>query len=544
MDIVSAAQRAELAALFERHNAKGPREVKRLLGLYAAWDTLLWSHLISRDPVEATLASSVLVHGVYDWMPIRRIDALARLSQRWRLRPWLAEALGETCGIDAAMATIEAEVPSPSDLPTALEIVRILHGGVLPWAQGGTRSARDVGFIAPLSEPEELSGCEAARRVRNGDRTLALGLLAANALPPATLALARELAERRGPRAACGPIQALADLPAEMGALVSWAHPPTVSKWDGLERYAYTHVARLARVLGLDGTPTLDPNPDPRLIEKIKIDEDAARAYDEQLLIDAEDRAEQLVEEEGASEDNANRLASNYCMRGWEEFLRYLDRATGLGAQVWDRPKGIASERRRRSKYQGVRPDICPRPELYREFLALAPSLAAGEDLGHQALVQCVSAARQSAVLTIDQSCVIPEKEGLVLHVRVPGNKKGRATLFVASCWVDLYEIHLDWFPRSVTGNPTERDRQRLADTLKRMCRGFSQATGIAIPHRNAGFTRPAYMQMIRPHLGGLDREAATAQLGQKLRTSRGSYFRPYEEDVRSAHGPNWRKGR
>jgi hypothetical protein len=276
----------------------------------------------------------------------------------------------------------------------------------------------------------------------------------------------------------------------------------------------------------------------------IKIDEKSARAYDEQLLLDAEDRAEQLVEEEGESEDNANRLASNYHMKGWDEFLRYLERAIQFGAQVWELPKGIASEKRRRSNYQGVRPDICPHPEIYRQFLALAPSLAAGEDLGYQALVQCVSAARQSAVLTIERSCVIPEKEGLVLHVRVPGNKKGRASLFIASCWLKLYEIELDWFPETATANPSERDRQRLAGTIERMCRAFTDATGMIIPHRNAGFTRPAYMQMIRPHLYRLDREAATAQLGQKLRTSRASYFRPYEEDVRAAHGPNWRKER
>lgn len=543
MDELSATTSAKLAALFENHNNKDPREATRLAHLYAGWEPWLWSHFTNRDPVEATIASSVIRHRLYGCFPARMLDALARLSQRWRLRPWLVEAFGESCDIDAAMATIEAEVPSPSDFPTVLQIVRILHGGVIPWAEGGTLSERD-GAIALPSRPEKLSGCEAARRVRNGDRALALELLAANALPPATLALARELAERRGPQAAVGPIEALADLPAEIGALVSFAYPSAVSKWDGLERYAYTHVARLARVLGLDGTPTLDPSPDRRLIEKIKIDEKVARAYDEQLLVDAEDRAEQLVEEEGASEENANRLASNYCMRGWEELLRYLERAASFGAQICVLPKGIASERRHRPKYQGVRPDICPRPEVYRQFLALAPSLAAGEDFGHQALVQCVSAARQSAVLTIDQSCVIPEKEGLVLHVRAPGNKRGRATLFVASCWVELYEIDLSWFPPSAAGNPTERDRQRLAETLERMCRAFTQETGIAIPHRNAGFTRPAYMQMIRPHLGGLDREAATAQLGQKLRTSRGSYFRPYEDDIVVAHGPNWRKDR
>ncbi|MHB8246103.1 MAG: hypothetical protein ACYDGN_12265 [Acidimicrobiales bacterium] len=42
---MKSSQRADLAALFERHNAKGPREVKRRLRLYAGWDTLLWSHL-------------------------------------------------------------------------------------------------------------------------------------------------------------------------------------------------------------------------------------------------------------------------------------------------------------------------------------------------------------------------------------------------------------------------------------------------------------------------------------------------------------------
>ena len=182
-------------------------------------------------------------------------------------------------------------------------------------------------------------------------------LLSARVVPPAIASWIEGRHRRYTLRSAIRPLRVLADLAAEPGALLVCCAPRQLPGWAVTEK-SISHMARLARVLELNGPPTISPRRD--LLSYLTFDEHSAAAYDAALRDDASELADEWIEAERYSEALALETASQFEMRGFQPFLGYLKRASELGAPVIDLPKGIAVPRRSATAWQGVRDDLCP----------------------------------------------------------------------------------------------------------------------------------------------------------------------------------------
>lgn len=535
-DELSPDQRRQLAELFLEHADCTEDAARRRLTTRAGWDKLLWGYLGRSSPGEATATQLALGWGAFDFLPPVSLSAPSGLLPEYRVVDDLGRVLP---GRDpkAAFSALQAVVPAPADAGVALAGARILYGDRLPEVlRSRPTTARDT------AEPADvMTGTEAARRVRRGDDAVALEWLESGRLPKAIEALCHHGGQLRG-EPELKPIRRLADLPERAGAIVSFSHPRTISAWDDLERGVFRHAERMAAVLGWEDAPTLSPNPE--ALADIAFGPEGAAAYHEQLLIDADDRAEWWIDARGKSEEEACRLAANYQNRGLGQFVAHLEVAQRWGAQTYPVLEPVPVETKKRYRYQAVREDLSPDPELFMDFLARSFATGAGLQTLRPNILRMVGALRATSILSVSRDCVVDEEEGLVLLVRALADKKGVVLGFIARAWTELFGIDLDWFPEVASPNPSQRDRDRLSWDLVTMCERYRELTGTTIPRGNPSFWRPAYIQSLWAHLSGLEFHALRAQLGQRHPDSLWNYARPSAAAVAAGHGANWPRGR
>jgi integrase len=228
-------------------------------------------------------------------------------------------------------------------------------------------------------------------------------------------------------------------------------------------------------------------------------------------------------------------------MRGFHPFCDYLSRVAGLGAPITALPRGLAVDRRTTSLWQGIREDLCPRPEIYIEFLALAPELLADEPDGKLVLLQLLTAARSSVVLSLRPSYVFAVEEGYVIHVPWQANKTGTGLLFVPKAFADFFGFEPSWLDPDAPADPPQWRRDEFASAIEGLCRRFKDRTGYELPHQSIRFTRMALAQLYARHLEESERETITALLGHRRRETRANYLRALPEQLCTAY-KSWRK--
>ena len=426
-------------------------------------------------------------------------------------------------------------VPRPACLTTTMVILTLLFDGQVPPSY--------VSLLELLGAPQmlalpsgELDAIEAAKQVLVQGSSFIREIVRAGVLPKPLEDLAWSAGSRSrlqlpSPR----PVECAASLSGEACALFIYGMPARLPAWSSVQP-VLDHFARLSGVLQFSHPATLYPSQ--ALLGAVRIDEEAAGAYDQQLLDEARSLFEDLVEREELPEDVARKKAFGKVMRGFQPFISYLKRVNARGACVTSFPHGIASRYSRHQLYKGVREDLSPRPNVFRDLLAALPKLLAGEDeqLSRLAILQFVTAARASVVLGLDRTCWIDNVDGVLLHVRSASNKTGRSALFLAASWIELFNITREWLPETANDNPPNWLRDDLNNLIDRICVKFEKRTGLLVPRKSARFTRSAHVQLLRSNLRGSDREAISALLGHGVRFTRSNYWRAWPEEVEAAY--------
>ena len=490
-----------------------------------------WEHEFRTEPRLAVRVSALLaMNGVEGLVRPRLLDHYDETVCYKKLRNQVATRFPERArDLEFLLRNFFNCIPRPVDNYEVRRVLDILYQGRPP--------SSFLSLLAALDVPELVSVCgekvdtvEAARRVRNESGVAyAEALLSARVIPPAIAFWIEGRHRRYNARSAIRPLRVLAGLAAEPGALLVWCAPRQLPGWEVTEK-VIPHMARLARVLELNGPSTISPRRD--LLSYLTFDEYSAVAYDAALRYDASELADEWIEAERYSEALALEKASQFVMRGFQPFLGYLKRASELGAPVIDLPKGIAVPRRSATAWQGVRDDLCPSPDIFAELLALAPELLYGEEDGCLIMLQLLSAARSSVVLALQRSHLVQVPEGWLIHVPWQANKTGRALLFIPQPFVDYYDIVPEWLPEIAPADPPQSRRDEFANAIDRFCRTFEDRTGRLVSRKSVRFTRSALAQMFRPHLTGLERETVTALLNHRLRGTRHNYLRAWKQEV------------
>ncbi len=499
-----------------------------------------WAEEFGSDPRLATQVSGLLaLSGVPGLVRPRLLDCYQDTTCYLHLRHELVVRFPEerVAALEGVLQHLFGCIPRPLDLYEARRVLTVAFEDRPPSSLMSLLAALGVPELLSV-DGHEIDAVAAAREVREETGTaFADALAASGVLPPVIAGWAAERRPRFGPRAALEPVRVLAGLPAEASAILvhGAAHKP--ARWESTTS-AVSHLSRLARVLGLEGPPTMSPRRD--LLGHVVLDEESAAAYDEALLDDAAEIAEEILEIEDCSEERANQLAAQRVMRGFNPFLGYLRRVAALGAPITAVPKGIAVPRRGVTRWQGIHDDLCPRAEVSLELLALAPELLADEPDGQLVLLQLVSAARASVVLSLRPSYVVAVDEGYLIHAPWQANKTGTGLLFIPRAFAALVGFDPSWLDPDAPADPPQWRRNELAGAIGRFCQHFEERTGEAVPHCSVRFTRMALAQLYARHLHGLDRETATALLGHRRRETRASYLRAWPEELVGAYR-RWR---
>lgn len=491
----------------------------------------VWEREFSADPKGAVGASMVLALGAIEGLVRPRLlECYDTTSCYVHLRDELVRRFpDQALELEVLLRELFCDVPRLVDPYEALRLLHVAYEGHPPSSFVSLLQGLGVTTLVSRGGVSIDPVAAAARVVADQGVSYALELLEAGLLPPVITALAFGRRGRRGRRAVVEPVRVIAGMAAEAGALFVHGAPARPKSWEATA-HVHPHCSRLARVLGLAGPPTLVPPPE--LLGLVRLDEETARAYDRALLDDAEEWAEEWLEADRYAEGEARRRASARVMTGFGPFCEYLRRSASRGAPILALPSGIAVPRSGTTTYEGIREDLCPRPEVHRLLLARAPELLEGEDDARLIILQLVTGARSSVVLGLDRSCYVVVPEGVVLHVPAAANKTGRTLLAIAQCWVDLYGITREWLPQHAPEDPPQHRRDELAAAIEQLCRRFEAETGHVIARKSARFTRSACAQLLRPHLRGLDREAMTAFLGHHSRVTRSNYWRAYPEEI------------
>lgn len=441
--------------------------------------------------------------------------------------------------LELVLRRLGALVPRLSDLSETRRVLEVAFEGHVPSSLSSLLEL--LGAPAPLvvgGEPTDP--VRAARHVvERADPAFALGLLDQGLVPDPVASWMEERRARRGARAALAPLRAWCGLPAEAQALVVFGAPRRPASW-GTSRHHLAHIARLSRVRGWDEQPTLCPSR--MVLGRLEVGPVHVAAYEAALADDALERAEELIDADQCSEHEARRRAAVWAMTGFTPFLDYLRAVAALGAPVHALPRPLPVERTAATRYQGMREDLCPEPEVALELLRLAPELLATEPDGRLIVIQMLSAARSSAVLALRRSWVVSCAEGLLLYVPWQVNKTGRGLLFIPDAFVEHYGVHASWLPVEAPRDPSILRREELARAIERLCRRFEERTGTHVAHVDSRFTRNMLAQLYRRHLRGTSREAITALLGHKARTTRVNYLRPWPGELAAARAA-WRCG-
>lgn len=498
-----------------------------------------WDQEFRTEPRLAVQVSALLAtQGVEGLVRPRLLDHYHETVCYNKLRTQLATRFPERVGeLELVLRRLFNCIPRPVDSYKVRQVLNILYQGRPPSSFLSLLSALGVPELVSVCG-EEVDTVEAARRVRDESGTAyAEALLSAGVIPPAIASWIEGRQGRNTSRSALRPIRVFAGLPSEAAALLVWCAPRQLAGWNVTEK-AIAHMSRLARVLELNGAPTISPGRD--LLSHLTVDEHTAVAYDRALRDDASEVAEEWIEAERYPEALALEKASQFVMRGFQPFLGYIKRASELGAPVINLPRGIAVSQRSTTTWQGARDDLCPRPDIFAELLALVPELLDGEEHGHLILLQLLSGARSSVVLALKRSHLVQIPEGWLLHVPWQANKTGRGVLFIPKPFIDYFGISPDWLPETAPADPPQDRRDRLAEAINRFCRTFEDRTGHLVPRKSVRFTRSALAQMLRPHLPGLERETITALLGHRLRATRHNYLRAWKPEVDAAY-TKWR---
>ena len=494
-----------------------------------------WEQEFRNHPRLAVRVSALLaMQGVEGLVRPRLLDHCHETVCYRKLRTQLATRFPERArDLELLLGKLFACIPRPVDTYEVREVLEILYQGSPPSSFLSLLSALGVPELVSV-RGEEVDAVEAARRVRGESGTAyAEALLSAGVIPPAIASWIEGRHSRKTPRSALRPIRVFARLPPEAAALLVWCAPHQLAGWEVTEK-AIAHMTRLARVLELNGAPTISPRRD--LLSYLTVDEHTAAAYDRALRDDASELAGEWIEAELYPEALALEKASRFVMRGFQPFLGYLKRASEFGAPVIDLPKGIAVSQRSTTTWQGVRDDLCPRPDIFAELLALAPELLDGEEDGRLILLQLLSGARSSVVLALKRSHLVQMPEGWLLHVPWQANKTGRGVLLIPKPFIDYFGISPDWLPETAPADPPQDRRDQLAEAINRFCHTFEDRTGHLVPRKSVRFTRSALAQMLRPHLTGLERETITALLNHRLRATRHNYLRAWKPEVDAAY--------
>lgn len=499
-----------------------------------------WSKQFGRDPRLATQVSALLaLGGVPGLVRPRLLDCYADTACYLHLLHELVVRFPEerVAALEGVLQRLFGFVPRPLDLYEARRVLAIAFDDRPPSSLVSLLAALGVPELLSLGD-REIDAVSAAREVRKASGTaFAESLVASGALPPVIAHWVEERRSRHGTKAAVEPLRVLSGLVAEAGALLVYGAPSRPARWERTVPII-SHLARLARVLGLEGPPTINPRRD--LLGHVVVESEAALAYDRALLDDAEEIAAEIVDTEDCSEEQARAIAAQRVMRGFRPFCGYLEQVAGLGAPLTVWPRGIAVPRRTTARWQGVREDLCPCPEVSLELLALAPELLADEPDGHLVLLQLVSAARSSVVLALRPSYVVAVGEGYVIHVPWQANKSGTGLLFLPDVFAELYGFVPTWLDLTAPVDPPQWRRDELAGAIERLCRRFEARTGQAVAHRSVRFTRMALAQLYARHLQGLEREAITALLGHRRRGTRANYLRAWSDELTAAYR-RWR---
>lgn len=500
-----------------------------------------WAQDFKRDPRLATEISALLaLGGVAGLVRPRLLDDYATTACYLHLRHELSVRFpkARVPALEQVLQNLFAVIPRPVDVYEARRVLTIAFGGHPPSSLMSLLVALGVPELLEVGN-RTIDTVTAARAVHEACGTaFAEALLANGTLPPVVEHWIEERRSRFGTNAAFMPLRVFAGLVAEAGALLIYGAPSRPDRWERTTP-VISHLSRLTRVLGLEGPPTLQPRRE--LLGLVVVDAQVASAYDQLLLDDAEALAEEVADTEDCSDELARRIATRRVMRGFRPFCGYLERVAELGAPITVLPRGLALDRRPTSRWQGIRTDLCPRPEVSVELLALAPSLLADEPDGHLVLVQLMSAARSSVVLALRPAYVFGVDEGFVIHVPWQANKTGTGLLFIPTPFAELFGFEASWFDPNAPADPPQWRRDELTSAIERLSRRFEKKTGHALPHRSIRFTRMALAQLYARHLNGLERETVTALLGHRRRETRANYLRALPEELNAAY-INWRQ--
>ncbi|MHB1503633.1 MAG: site-specific integrase [Acidimicrobiales bacterium] len=517
-----------------------PAELPDRLAYLIEAPPLRWLTAFGRDPRLATQVSALLaLSGAPGLVRPRLFGCYQDTACYLHLRHELVVRFPEerVPALEGVLQRLFACIPRPLDLYEARRVLGVAFEGRPPSSLMSLLAALGIPELLRV-EDQELDAVAAARTVREESGTaFAEALVASGVLHPVMLQWVAERRARFGAKAGLEPVRVLAGLPAEAGAMLVYGAAHRPARWESTTPVV-SHLARLARVLGLEGPPTMSPRRE--LLAHVVLDEEGGAAYDQGLLDDARERAEELVEDEDCGEERAKDRAARWAMRGFGPFVGYLERLRALGAPISVVPKGIALPRRGVTRWQGIREDLCPRPEQSLELLALAPELLADEPDGHLVLLQLLSAARASVVLSLRPSYVVAVDEGVVIHVPWQASKTGTGLLFVPRSFVELMGFEASWLDPHAPVDPPQWRRDELAGVIERLCRRVEDRTGAAVPHRSVRFSRTALAQLYARHLHGLDRETVTALLGHRLRQTRANYLRAWPEELMDAYR-RWR---
>ncbi len=524
--------RQEVAAEFNVDESK----LKTVLKPYVEAPLRKWESKFRGNPRLGVKVSAILAMGGVDGLVKPLLLDHYEESTCFKLlrRELLDRYPGDFVYLEPLLHKLFALIPRPLDLIETYDVLNRVFPSRPPITIMNLLTMLSPAIILRI-DSRDIDPVEAARLVREDNGTgFAKKLFEAGELPPVIALWVEMLASRQSLLAAMRPIKVLAHLPAEASALLVFGAPEQLPGWNTVER-TIPHIKRFVNLVGLDGPPTTSPTAD--LLQNLRFDKELALDYDAVLSEDAADRSSELADLELYTESEAAAKAAAEVMQGFRPFCAYLTRvANQHGAPITALPRGIATERRGTTVWQGEREDLSPRPEIMTRLFALLPELVKNEPLGCLIVLQMVSGARASVVLALKRSYIVEVPEGWLIHVPWQANKTGRGLLFVAKAFIEFFGITREWLPERAPLDPTQLQRDELSRALDRACRAFEVRTGKAISRRSARFTRSALVQLLRPYLTGLDRETITALLNHSIRNTRRNYVRPWPEEINEAY--------
>jgi hypothetical protein len=294
-----------------------PAELPQLLAFLVEAPARSWATTFRQDPRLATQVSALLaLGGVPGLVRPRLLDCYHETACYRRLRQELSVRVPQerVPALEGVLQRLFVCVPRPVDLCEVRRVLTVAFDGRPPSSLMSLLGALGVPELVSVGD-EEVDTVAAARRVREETGTaFAQALLEAKVLPRVIVTWARQRRSRFGPTAALEPVRVLAGLPAEAGAVLVHGAAQVPARWESTTPVV-SHLFRLARVLGLEGPPSVHPRID--LLSRVVLDTEGADAYDEALRDDATERAEELVETEDCSEARANERAATSVMRGF-----------------------------------------------------------------------------------------------------------------------------------------------------------------------------------------------------------------------------------